>query len=75
MPTTANRFATAARQVKARKMADVLTIHHADSATVAALPESHRLVVAELAGCRVPSATTWALVAEMVGADVRAMVA
>lgn len=78
MPTTAdatNHFAVAARQLKARKMADVLTLHHADAATAAALPEFHRLITAELAGCLKPSATTWQLVVELVAADALAMVA
>lgn len=78
MPNTAvatNRFAAAARQLKARRMADVLTLHHADAASAAALPQSHRLITAELAGCHKPSATTWLLVCQMVAGDARAMVA
>ncbi len=59
----------AARTAKASKMANVLIAHKADVATVAALPENGRRLVAELAGCRLPSQTTWSLVAEMVAAD------
>lgn len=59
----------AARTAKASKMANVLIAHKADATTVAALPENGRRLVAELAGCRMPSPTTWALVAEMVAAD------
>lgn len=66
-PITARE--ASARTVKASKMANVLIAHKADVATVAALPEEGRRIVAELAGCRMPSSTTWALVAEMVAAD------
>lgn len=59
----------AARTAKASKMANVLIAHKADVATVAALPEEGRRIVAELAGCRMPSPRTWELVADMVAAD------
>lgn len=64
-----NKFEAAARTAKASKMANVLIAHGADAETVAALPPKGRAMVAQLAGCLVPSETTWALVVEMVQAD------
>lgn len=64
-----NKFEAAARTAKASKMANVLIAHGSDAETAAALPVRGRRMVAELAGCRVPSETTWALVVEMVRAD------
>lgn len=63
------KFEVVARNTKAAKMASVLIAHHADAETAAALPAAGRQVVAELAGCRIPSETTWALVVEMVQAE------
>lgn len=67
--THTNKFEAAARTAKASKMANVLIAHGADAETVAALPRKGRAMTAQLAGCRVPSETTWALVVEMVRAD------
>lgn len=64
-----NKFEAAARTAKASKMANVLIAHGADAETVAALPLKGRTMTAQLAGCRAPSETTWALVVEMVRAD------
>jgi hypothetical protein len=69
MRTHTNKFEAAARTAKASKMANVLIAHGSDAETAAALPARGRMMVAELAGCRVPSETTWALVVEMVAAD------
>lgn len=69
MTNTTSKFEAAARTAKASKMANVLIAHGADAETAAALPLRGRRLVAELAGCRVPSETTWALVVEMVAAD------
>lgn len=58
-----------ARRAKAIKLTDVLIAHGADFETAAALPPQGRTMVAQLAGCREASDTTWALVVEMVQAD------
>lgn len=63
------KFEAAARTAKASKMANVLIAHGADAETVAALPAKGRRMVAELAGTRLPSEETWALIVEMVRAD------
>lgn len=68
------RFEVVARNLKARKMADVLSILGATPATAAALPESHRRIAATLAGCHTPSPATWAAVVELVRADALALV-
>jgi len=68
-------YEVVARQAKARKLADVLTILGADAATAAALPESHRAITATLAGCHTPSEATWALVCDYVRTDALALVA
>jgi hypothetical protein len=59
----------AARTRKAFKLLAVLRQANATAAEAAALPEGHRAVVAELAGCPAPSNTTWAVVVEMLRAD------
>lgn len=62
------RYEAAARTAKAAKLADVLIAHGATAAQAAELPESHRQVVAELAGTRLPSPTTWAQVVDQLRA-------
>lgn len=61
-------YEAAARQTKAEKMARVLLAHGATSDDVAALPPRGRRIVAELAGTRLPSQTTWDLVVDIVRA-------
>jgi hypothetical protein len=60
-----NVYAIKARNAKASKMADVLLLHGASSAEARALPVECRRTVATLAGVRVPSATTWELVCDL----------
>jgi hypothetical protein len=59
----------AARTRKAFKLVAVLRQANAMAAEAEALPESHRAVVAELAGCPSPSDVTWAVVVEMLRAQ------
>ncbi len=64
-----SEFEVRARQAKATKMATVLVAHRATEAEVRALPAKGRRIVAELAGCHLPSDATWTVVAEIVRAD------
>ncbi len=59
----------AARQAKATKMANVLLAHGADAQAAAALPSHGRRIVAKLAGTKLPSETTWAVVVDQLRAD------
>ena len=59
-------YEAAGRAAKAAKLAAVLIAHGATAADVHAMPRAGRAVVAELAGCRPPSPTTWVMVAELV---------
>ena len=62
------KFEATARDIKARKLADVLIAHGATADAVTGIPESHRAITAELAGVRNPSPLTWIAVAELVAA-------
>jgi hypothetical protein len=59
-------YEAAARTAKAAKLAAVLIAHGATAAEVHAMPRAGRAVVAQLAGTRPPSPTTWLMVAELV---------
>lgn len=62
------KFEAAGRTRKALKLSEVLVRQGATAEQAAVLPETHRRIVAELAGCPAPSEETWAVVVELVRA-------
>lgn len=71
---TISKFEQAARQIKARKMASALldqapASYWLTSEATHPAPPDFWATVAQAAGVRAPSATTWALVLELLRAD------